>query len=466
VARGLLATNMYDFPTLVRHCREASDIARELGDDRLLGRSLALLGPSLGYSRRTAPVLEEAVAASRRAGDTDVLAIALATQAVYVLDRQPDACRAALAEATRLTKFADILFPGMVAYCLGLSLLAEGQPLDAIAALEGGLHRSTEADYPLGITVNEMILGLAHLGAGSPGSALAAADRMQQLAQRTGVGRDLYEHQIRALAAAVNGDNDAATMHASTALELAGWPRSRVAALGCNALSVSAKVALAGGQMDAARGFVDDLIDVAATEGSAQKRAEALVLDASIRRRVGDHVGGENNAHQALQDAVRLPASMTVVDALELLAGLAGDTNSHPEAARLFGAAEALRRSTGYRMCLGQRDSDLARSRQALGADDFQAAYDQGLAMSVDEAVAYTRRGRGERRRPTSGWDSLTPTEAHIVELVRQGQTNAQIGEQLFVSPRTVQTHLTRIYAKLDVGGRTQLAAKAANRNA
>jgi DNA-binding CsgD family transcriptional regulator len=49
--------------------------------------------------------------------------------------------------------------------------------------------------------------------------------------------------------------------------------------------------------------------------------------------------------------------------------------------------------------------------------------------------------------------------EAEVVELVRQGNTNPEIGARLFVSPRTVQTHLTRIYKKLGVNGRTALAS-------
>ena len=68
----------------------------------------------------------------------------------------------------------------------------------------------------------------------------------------------------------------------------------------------------------------------------------------------------------------------------------------------------------------------------------------------------------GKRKRPSIGWDGLTPTEAQIVELVRDGLTHADIGEQRFVSPRTLQAHLTRIYTKLGVSSRTELAARAA----
>jgi DNA-binding CsgD family transcriptional regulator len=82
--------------------------------------------------------------------------------------------------------------------------------------------------------------------------------------------------------------------------------------------------------------------------------------------------------------------------------------------------------------------------------------------MSIEEAIAYTKRGRGERKRPSSGWASLTPTERDVVRLVGEGLANKGIAERLFISPRTVQTHLTHVYAKLGLAARVQLAQEAA----
>lgn len=66
--------------------------------------------------------------------------------------------------------------------------------------------------------------------------------------------------------------------------------------------------------------------------------------------------------------------------------------------------------------------------------------------------------------RPTSGWEALTHTERRVIELVVEGLTNPQIGERLFVSRRTVSTHLYRIFKKLDVASRSELAALAVRR--
>jgi DNA-binding CsgD family transcriptional regulator len=71
-------------------------------------------------------------------------------------------------------------------------------------------------------------------------------------------------------------------------------------------------------------------------------------------------------------------------------------------------------------------------------------------------------RGRGQRKRPTSGWASLTPAERDVVRLVSKGLSNNDVATRLFVSPRTVQTHLTHVYTKLSLTSRVQLVQEAA----
>ncbi len=74
------------------------------------------------------------------------------------------------------------------------------------------------------------------------------------------------------------------------------------------------------------------------------------------------------------------------------------------------------------------------------------------------------QRGRGARARPQRGWGSLTPAEREVVELVTIGLSNAEIGEQLFMSRSTVKSHLAHVFAKLGVANPIELAASAAAR--
>jgi DNA-binding CsgD family transcriptional regulator len=71
---------------------------------------------------------------------------------------------------------------------------------------------------------------------------------------------------------------------------------------------------------------------------------------------------------------------------------------------------------------------------------------------------------RSARRRPSTGWASLTPTELDVVRLVIEGLNNPEIGTRLFMGRGTVKTHLSHVYAKLGISNRTELARLATTR--
>lgn len=141
------------------------------------------------------------------------------------------------------------------------------------------------------------------------------------------------------------------------------------------------------------------------------------------------------------------------------------NTGGHREAARLFGAADAIRQRSGavrFKIHDAAYDASVATVLDATVPEDYSGAWAEGAALSTEEAIAYALRGRGERKRPTAGWASLTPTERDVVGLVSEGLTNNDIAARLFVSPRTVQSHLTHVYTKLGLTSRVQLAQEAA----
>jgi len=99
-----------------------------------------------------------------------------------------------------------------------------------------------------------------------------------------------------------------------------------------------------------------------------------------------------------------------------------------------------------------------------MGEEGFEAAWAEGAALSIEEAIAYAQRGRGERTRASTGWASLTRAELDVAKLISEGLGNKDVAARLFVSPRTVQAHLTHIYTKLGLTSRLQLAQEAARR--
>jgi DNA-binding CsgD family transcriptional regulator len=264
---------------------------------------------------------------------------------------------------------------------------------------------------------------------------------------------------VLAIAALAGGDvetahdaSEAAWKHLSVVQsQFAAWQRALTAT----------EVALAHGDLITARRWADGAVSVA----MGWHLVAALTARARVAIAQGEPEQARRDAGDALTCAAEFQVQLGIPDILESLAGLTYDGGSHHEAARLFGAAEAIRQRIGmvrFQIHEAGYQSSVAALRNAMGEEDFHRAWAEGAALSTDEAIAYAQRGRGERKRPTSGWASLTPTEHDVVRLVSEGFGNNDIATRLFVSPRTVQTHLTHVYTKLGLTSRVQLAQEAA----
>jgi DNA-binding NarL/FixJ family response regulator len=68
--------------------------------------------------------------------------------------------------------------------------------------------------------------------------------------------------------------------------------------------------------------------------------------------------------------------------------------------------------------------------------------------------------GEGSTRQSRTDWDLLTPQELQIAQLAAEGLSNKEIGQQLYLSPRTIGAHLYRIFPKLGITSRGQLRDK------
>jgi DNA-binding CsgD family transcriptional regulator len=215
------------------------------------------------------------------------------------------------------------------------------------------------------------------------------------------------------------------------------------------------------GDLAAARRWADDVVSSNVGWGLAA----ALTSRSRVAIAQGELDAADRDAYDALELAARLGGDLIVPLALECLAIAAAQTDNHRMAARLFGAADAARQHMGFvrfKILDEGDEATIAALRDALGTKDFDAAWAEGAALSIEEAVAYALRGRGERKRATSGWGSLTRAELDVVKLVAKGLGNKDVAARLFVSPRTVQAHLTHVYTKLGLTSRVQLAQESA----
>ncbi|MGH8973756.1 MAG: helix-turn-helix transcriptional regulator [Acidimicrobiia bacterium] len=216
-----------------------------------------------------------------------------------------------------------------------------------------------------------------------------------------------------------------------------------------------------------ARALAEQLQSHGRQQGHPGFEVVALRELGHLARMDGDLETADDLAHRALALGAGAGTLPDVEQTLVAVAGIAAAEESWEEAVRLFAAADALGHRLGSALPSWDqpgRDADLDLARAALEPEAFDAAWAEGEALDVDEAVAYASRGRGERKRPSTGWASLTPMERQVVDLVADGLRNADIAERLFVAPSTIKTHLGHIFAKLGVSTRAELAALAARR--
>ena len=100
--------------------------------------------------------------------------------------------------------------------------------------------------------------------------------------------------------------------------------------------------------------------------------------------------------------------------------------------------------------------------RRVDAREQLRAAHESLVAMG---AAGFAERARHEllatgekvRKRREETRDELTPQEEHIARLAREGRTNPEIGAELFLSPRTVEWHLKKVFTKLGISSRRAL---------
>jgi predicted ATPase/DNA-binding CsgD family transcriptional regulator len=173
---------------------------------------------------------------------------------------------------------------------------------------------------------------------------------------------------------------------------------------------------------------------------------------------------GDAAAHlrEALQTAMRTGGQGDALIGLDCCGYLCAATGRCAEALTVWAAYAALMQHKGYPDAppfVRLRQEPLRTARQALGPEQARAAEERGAAMSPDTAAEYALMLTAPEPSPAAaqGPGHLSARERELVTLVAQGRTDTQIAAQLYISVRTVRSHLDRIRDKTGCRRRADL---------
>jgi DNA-binding CsgD family transcriptional regulator len=195
--------------------------------------------------------------------------------------------------------------------------------------------------------------------------------------------------------------------------------------------------------------------------------------------RRGDLRSAVKQVHAGLQTSVALRDRWLLSFGAQAAVAVLGERAAPAARARLLGATDALRQATGGTFAWESLPAghDVVGLRERLAREGWGAAYREGrslafgevasLALSLLEDAAKTL-SRGAAVQETllqpAATSSLSAREREVMRLVAQGLSSRAIGQQLFISPSTVNHHLTAIFNKLGVNTRAQAVAEALQR--
>jgi predicted ATPase/DNA-binding CsgD family transcriptional regulator len=444
---------------------EAVALARQLGDPALLGRALAAAGSAAGYLYEDGrPSRDEAIVLARGAGDDRTAAAILGWQAyAAVVSGDLVAARSAAEEGLALARQAGNVTASRVCRIgLGWAMVMQGD-LHPARSLLTDLVAETRADEArLWEMYGLAALGNTHALLGESEQARAAGEAIIVIADELGVAAYAQMGYL-CVAMAAMASGDAGAMFDANQL---GWRSiSLQPEPGIIPQTNLALAELAAADLSSARQHADASVADATRLRTKAPLLLSLLASARVAAAAGEIDRAYDDAHQALIVGRGIRCLLGITDVLEILGGLPHSTEDQQKAARLLGAAHALRQKTGYQRYLLYQDgydAAVLALRSSMGDAAFDQAFGDGADLTPDEAVNYALRGRGQRGRPATGWPSLTPAELDVARLVADGRSNKEIADKLFISPRTVQAHLTHIYGKLGITSRVQLAQQAA----
>ena len=467
-SRAYIAIWVGEFQAAEAHATEALALAEEVGDQGTAARARVDLGNALQFLKPRAgrAELTRAAELARTVGDDWALVAAKqATAFTYLYEGEHAEVGRANEEVAGLAeRLGDPLQVARRWMYVAIPAQFDGRFAEAREALERLRAAVAATGEPVHEATGDAFMGLVEAWQGEPGRPLARLPGRLERTLRLGAGiavpslllaiafaelaagrPEQARDRLEGLVALIEGRDAAITTWALCLLAEAQRLRADEAT-DDSALRAQASVGRLGSRLLATRA--------------------ALTLGRLAAAR-GDWSDAQQHALAHLDACVDGGHATYVPGCLDALAEVAAGLGADEDAVRLFAAAERARAEIGIvRVPPEERHwaNIEAELREALGDDAYEAAQAQGAELTTEDALEWARRARGPRRRPPGGWDSLTPTEARVVELVAEGLTNPQIAERMFISKETVKTHLSRIFRRLEVRSRGELTARAVER--
>ncbi len=268
------------------------------------------------------------------------------------------------------------------------------------------------------------------------------------------------------------GEYDAANIPAEESLTIS-TQLNYVAGI-AYALACKGHIALRKGDTATARSLIEESLAKHRERGHQSGTADALFLLAKVALHQRLYTEARHFYEECLVFLEKLEEHDIQAGCLEGLGMVALSLKLPTWAAQLWGAAAQLRESGGTSMSpLDHTDYTQAviEARKQLGEKVLTAFYEQGRTMTPTQILAsreQTPQPEPEvpsspltksKSKPVSPYpDELSAREVEVLRLIAQGWTSAQIAEHLVISPRTVNTHLTSIYRKIQVTTRSAAA--------
>jgi predicted ATPase/DNA-binding CsgD family transcriptional regulator len=463
--RGEWLMTTGNFASALEDSQRAMAMGSAIGDPKASGRASSTLTTALSFVDLAAwrPQWEKTVELLSAANDTFALVGTLTWEAAPLIRRgyTREGLEALERARPHVFELGQPLLIGSQLMWEAFALAQAGELLRAeelaVEALETGALGNLREEVP------RLIISLCRATRGLPRRTAGEVARRNDRARRE--GEHLTEDLLTVLVGVEQLGADPAGVVRNLDVALA-HRRDMSPVARCETVAVAVLAAFLVGDLHDTRRRANYLLELAEQVDHVLNRAKALTMLAAL-----DLLEQETSrADDLVREAISLHAKhgnlVWLNEAIEVLACVGAACGDFVEAARLFGAIASMRDAMEIRMQLPFKRIVGAARRATVDAlgSEYAVAFAGGANLDVASTLAYIERTRGQRGRPSIGWDSLSPTERQVADLVHEGLSNREVAVRLLMSPDTVKSHLSHIFTKLGINKRAQLAVQVASR--